>query len=203
MRRNVAASMKPAPRPRKYFRNASFQWRRATTTSPPATFAAAAAEPKRRLQARADLMVAQHDSTRQGGPSREAYNILLGHSMLWVLVLSATVPGPPVAAQAPIAPEAPLVRDVAEAAVPPPPGAATITLAEAVATALKQNFNVLTAADGVASSRMQETVARSQFFPKLTPTYGQNVYGPSFDLDVRQKLPYTGATLSAEAGFRS
>jgi outer membrane protein TolC len=126
--------------------------------------------------------------------------------MLWVLVLSGTVPGPfatPQAVPDPLVREAPALRDTAEESVAPTPGAATVTLADAVATALKQNFGVLSAADSVATSRMHETVARSQFYPKLMPTYGQNVFGPSFDLDVRQKLPYTGATLSAEAGFRS
>jgi len=155
-------------------------------------------------------MRAQHDSTRQGGVTREAYNILLGHSMLWVLVLSATVVGTSAAAQDPVAaaPEpvlgdSPVIRDAAEESVPPTPGAATISLADAVATALKQNFNILAAVDSVASARMRETVARSEFYPKLTPSYGQNVFGPSFDLDVTQKLPYTGASISAEAGFRS
>src|SRR5262249_28719564 len=48
-RRNVAASMNPAPSPTKYLRNISFQCRRATTTRPPITLAAAAVPPKTRL----------------------------------------------------------------------------------------------------------------------------------------------------------
>jgi outer membrane protein TolC len=78
-----------------------------------------------------------------------------------------------------------------------------MSLAAAVATALKQNFGVLNAADSVSTSRLHETVARAQFYPKLLPTYGHSVYGPSFGLDVRQKLPWTGATLAAEADFLS
>src|SRR6476659_3795101 len=71
MRRNVAASMNPAPRPTKYFRNISFQWRRATTTRPPMTLAAAAAAPKARLSASGDESVVggADDSTRGGGGS--------------------------------------------------------------------------------------------------------------------------------------
>ena len=50
MRRNVADSMKPAPRAMKYLRASSFHRRRETMTSPPTTLAAAATVPKRRLQ---------------------------------------------------------------------------------------------------------------------------------------------------------
>ncbi len=51
----------------------------------------------------------------------------------------------------------------------PTPGASTVSLAAAVATALKQNFGLLAAADTVSTSRLHETVARAQFYPKLTP----------------------------------
>jgi outer membrane protein len=96
-----------------------------------------------------------------------------------------------------------VVRDAAEDSVTPTPGASTVSLAAAVATALQQNFTLLSAADSVSTSRMHETVARAQFYPKLVPTYGQSAYGRAIELDVRQKLPYTGATFSAGAAFRS
>src|SRR5687767_10656448 len=51
MRRNVAASMKPAPSATKYFRYISFQCLRATTTSPPTMLASAASRPRPRLHA--------------------------------------------------------------------------------------------------------------------------------------------------------
>src|SRR5688572_10597774 len=208
MRRKVAASMKPAPRPRKYFRNISFQCRRATTASPPATLAAAAAEPKRTLQARADLMRAEDDSTRQVGSQGKAYNVPLGQTLTWALVVSGAILCAPALAQDPVV-SAPadaaetVARQAAEDSVAPTPGASTMSLAAAVATALKQNFGLLAAADTVATSRMHETVARAQFYPKLVPTYGQSAYGRAIELDVRQKLPWTGATLSAGAAFRS
>ncbi len=137
-------------------------------------------------------MRAEHDSTRQGGPTRQAYNLPLGHFWLWASLLAGTLSGPPAVAQ-----------DPAEESVAPTPGAPTVSLAAAVATALDQNFVLLSAADGVAASRMHETVARAQFYPKLVPTYGQSAYGRAFELDVRQRMPWTGATLSAAAAFRS
>jgi outer membrane protein len=95
------------------------------------------------------------------------------------------------------------VRGVAEDAVGPTPGAVTISLADAVATALKQNFGLLSAADSVSTSRMRETVARAQFYPKLVPAYGESEFGRAFELDLRQKLPWTGASISAAAAMRS
>jgi outer membrane protein len=110
----------------------------------------------------------------------------------WALLLSATIAAAPAVAQ-----------DPAEDSVAPTPGVPTLTLAAAVATALQQNFGLLSAADSVATSRMQETVARAQFYPKLLPTYGQSAYSRAIELDVRQRVPWTGATLSAGAAFRS
>ena len=130
--------------------------------------------------------------------------------MNWALVLSGTILGVPAIAPAqdlaPSVPPAvikPLARDVSEDSVAPTPGATTITLAAAVATALRQNFGMLAAADSVSTSRMRETVARAQFYPKLIPTYGESEYGRALELDVRQKLPWTGASVSAGAALRS
>jgi outer membrane protein TolC len=95
------------------------------------------------------------------------------------------------------------VPSAPEDSVAPTPGAATISLADAVATALKQNFGLLSAADSVSTSRMRETVARAQFYPKLVPTYGESEFGRAFELDLRQKLPWTGASISAGAAMRS
>jgi outer membrane protein TolC len=78
-----------------------------------------------------------------------------------------------------------------------------LSLARAVEIALEQNFTLLNAADSVSRSRMQETVARAQFFPKLVPSYGQSADGPTFGLEARQKLPFTGGSISASAGYRS
>ena len=128
--------------------------------------------------------------------------------MTWALVVSGAILGAPAMAQDPVT-SAPtdaaetVARDAAEDSVAPTPGASTMSLAAAVATALRQNFSLLAAADNVSTSRMHETVARAQFYPKLLPTYGQSAYGRAIELDVRQKVPWTGASLSAGAAFRS
>ena len=128
--------------------------------------------------------------------------------MKWALVLSGAILAAPAMAQDPVtsapaeAAEA-VARVAAEDSVAPTPGAPIIGLAAAVATALQQNFGLLSAADNVSTSRMNETVARAQFYPKLVPTYGESDYGRAIELDVQQKLPWTGASLSAGAAFRS
>ena len=62
---------------------------------------------------------------------------------------------------------------------------------------------MLDAADSVTTSRMGESVARAQFFPKLIPSYGQSDDGPSVGLEATQKLPFTGGSFSASAAYRS
>jgi outer membrane protein TolC len=109
----------------------------------------------------------------------------------WALIVSGALLG-----FSPPAPDAP-VQD------PAAPAVRQVSLAAAVATALDQNYTMLGAADSVTTSRMNETVARAQFFPKLTPSYGHTEYGPSWGLEARQKLPYTGGSLTASAGYRS
>jgi outer membrane protein TolC len=111
--------------------------------------------------------------------------------LLWALVVSGGILASPAPAQE------------TEEPVQPAPGATTMSLGTAVATALEQNFGLLTAADNVSTSRMHETNARANFYPRLVPAYGQNVFGPSVEVDLRQKLPWTGASLSGEAAFRS
>jgi outer membrane protein TolC len=95
------------------------------------------------------------------------------------------------------------VRAAAEESVGPTPGASTVSLGEAVATALQQNFGLLDAADSVAQSRMSVTTARAEFFPKLVPTYGQSAFGRVLEVDLQQKVPWTGASISAGSLFRS
>jgi outer membrane protein TolC len=98
---------------------------------------------------------------------------------------------------------APSVRDAAAARPGGDPAGGRLSLARAVEIALEQNFTLLNASDSVSRSRMQETVARAQFFPKLVPSYGQSADGPNFGLEARQKLPFTGGSISASAGYRS
>ncbi len=80
----------------------------------------------------------------------------------------------------------------------PTPGAPTISLAAAVRVALAQGFALLDSRDALSASRWREKAAFADFLPALTPTYlrgegGRDVFG----LDVSQRLPYTGGTLTA------
>lgn len=88
---------------------------------------------------------------------------------------------------------------VAEEVVGPAPGAATVSLADAVDIALKKNFGLLTAADGVQSARITYSAARAQFYPQLVPSYSRASGSSSFGLEASQRLPWTGGSLSATA----
>ena len=91
----------------------------------------------------------------------------------------------------------------AEQTAGPRPGAAAISLAGAVATALEHNFGILAASDTVATARLRETASRAQFYPTLTPQYARSSDAQALALDATQKLPWTGGRLSATAAFRS
>ena len=108
-------------------------------------------------------------------------------------------PAPARPLAAPAAEDAGLPAPGTEADEPIPPGTPTIALGRAVATALERNFGVLNAADVVASSRLRESVSRAQFLPKLTPRYQRSSSDSLFGLDAQQKLPWSGATVTASA----
>ena len=88
---------------------------------------------------------------------------------------------------------------VAEEVVGPAPGAATVSLADAVDIALKKNFGLLTSADSVQSARINYSAARAQFYPQLIPSYSRAPGSSSFGLEASQRLPWTGGSLSATA----
>jgi len=88
---------------------------------------------------------------------------------------------------------------VAEEAVGPAPGVATVSLADAVAVAVKKNFGLLTSADSVQSARINYSAARAQFYPQLVPSYSRASGSSSFGLEASQRLPWTGGSLSATA----
>jgi outer membrane protein len=94
-------------------------------------------------------------------------------------------------------------RPVPEEVVGPAPGVPTVSLGRAVALAVKQNFGLLTSADAVQSSRVNYSAARAQFYPQLIPSY-QRIEGESnFGLEASQRLPWTGASLTASAQMRT
>jgi outer membrane protein TolC len=82
-------------------------------------------------------------------------------------------------------------------------GALTIGLKQAVALALEQNFGLLAAADSRRSAELNESAARSAFYPKLIPRYARGEGEDAFSLDAIQRLPWTGAELQARGTVRS
>jgi outer membrane protein TolC len=108
-------------------------------------------------------------------------------------------------AQEPTPPEEPppVVYPEGESVVGPTPGAPTISIAAAVNLALQQNFGLLGAADSVQSARFQESAAASQFLPKLTPRFQRNADDSVFGLEASQRIPWTGASVTATGAYRS
>ena len=84
-----------------------------------------------------------------------------------------------------------------EEATGPAQGAPTVTLAEAVRIALERNFGLLGAADALLASRYRESAAKAQFYPRFTPRYQRSAGTDLLGLDLSQKLPWTGATITA------
>ena len=97
----------------------------------------------------------------------------------------------------------PAASEVSPAPPPAPtPGAPTLSLAQAVSLALQKNFSLLSAADSVAAARYREHDAVAQFYPKLTPSYSGSTFGDrSFSLDLSQRLPWSGASLTANGRY--
>ena len=102
-------------------------------------------------------------------------------------------------------PQLPAETDLTEEGetVGPTPGAPTISLEQAVAVALENNFGLLSAGDNVAAARYREDAARGEFHPKLTPRYARTADDQTLALDASQRLPWSGASLNAAANFRS
>jgi outer membrane protein TolC len=107
---------------------------------------------------------------------------------------------PPVAPPGEAEPEAPPVTSGNEV-VGPTPGAPTIGLAAAVRLALEQSFTLLDSTDAVATSRWQESAVRGQFYPQVTPLFQKSDQTTLFGLDLAQKLPWTGGTLTATGRY--
>lgn len=119
------------------------------------------------------------------------WRVALSAGALSLLLTVARAQEPPPSEDEPAA--------VAEEVVGPAPGAATVSLADAVDIALKKNFGLLTAADSVQSARINYSAARAQFYPQLIPSYSRASGSSSFGLEASQRLPWTGGSLSATA----
>jgi outer membrane protein TolC len=96
----------------------------------------------------------------------------------------------------PVAPE-----DTAERVVGPTEGAPTTSLAAAVRLALEQNFGLLDSVDALSASQWQERAALGQFFPTVTPVFQRSDDQTVFGVDLAQKLPWTGGSVSATGRY--
>ena len=69
--------------------------------------------------------------------------------------------------------------------------------------ALEGNFALLTAAESVEASRLRYQAARAQFYPQITPRYVRGEEEHVLALDARQRLPWTGGSVTATSTLRS
>jgi len=83
-----------------------------------------------------------------------------------------------------------------ERVIGPTPGAPTIGLAASVSLALEQNFTLLDSADSVSATVWQERAARGRFYPQIIPVIQGGEGRTVFGLDVQQRLPWSGGTLT-------
>jgi outer membrane protein len=130
-----------------------------------------------------------------------AVGVLVVSSVATAAAPAVQSPPPAASTQDPV-PELP-ADDNVEEVVGPSPGAATLTLAQAVDKALTGNFGLLSAADSVSSSRFHESSSLAEFFPKLTPRYQRSDEDSSLFLDASQRLPWSGGTFIASGSLRS
>lgn len=93
--------------------------------------------------------------------------------------------------------DVPLAGEPEEEVIGPGPGAPTVSLTEAVRIALERNFGILGSADSLLASRYRESAAKAQFYPRITPRYQRNAGTDVLGLDITQKLPWSGASLTA------
>jgi outer membrane protein TolC len=117
-----------------------------------------------------------------------------------VLLLGA--PGAPSLQQPPPLPVDPVLPpeglfEPGETGVSPTPGAEPLTLNQAIALALRQNPGIRAALDGLSESHFREDASRAAFHPQVVPSYQHAPSNQSFSLDVSQKLPWSGGTLTA------
>jgi len=116
---------------------------------------------------------------------------------------SAQEPVPEASVPAGQEPAAPPEDDAPERVVGPTEGAPTMSLHAAVRLALERNFALLDSVDAFTASRWQEKAALGQFFPTVTPIYQHSDQQTVWGVDLAQKLPWTGGTLTATGRYLS
>jgi outer membrane protein TolC len=90
-----------------------------------------------------------------------------------------------------------------ERVVGPTEGAPTMSLGAAVRLALDRNFQLLDSVDALGASRWQEKATFGQFLPAVTPLYQHSPDRTIWGVDLAQKVPWTGGTVTAAGRYLS
>ncbi|HET9316428.1 MAG TPA: TolC family protein [Vicinamibacteria bacterium] len=99
--------------------------------------------------------------------------------------------------------EAPPDAGAALEEIGPTPGAITMSLEQAVATALSGNFGLISSAESVQTARLNYRGVAARFYPQVTPRYVHGEDERVFGLDASQLLPWTGGSVTATSAWRS
>ena len=78
-----------------------------------------------------------------------------------------------------------------------------ITLDDAWRAGLAAAFSIAGAQDALRAAKILELQARSQFFPKITPTYTHSPNERGWSIEASQALPYLGGQLRADRTTRT
>lgn len=111
--------------------------------------------------------------------------------------MPSPIPADPVLDEAPPDPAAALDE------IGPAPGATTMSLVQAVATALSGNFGLISSAESAQTARLRYRTAVADFYPQLTPRYVHGEDERIFGVEASQRLPWTGGSVSATSLLRS
>ena len=124
--------------------------------------------------------------------------------MLWVTLglllmhVAQAPPAPDPSPQPAAAPSPALEEDVLL-----PPDTPTIGLGPAVAMAMERNYSLLGSADQVAGARIREATSRAAFLPQVVPRFERSSDNSLMGLEARQRLPWTGGSVTAGAALTS
>jgi outer membrane protein len=125
--------------------------------------------------------------------------VTVGFVLVGALLSGPSAPSfqqpPPLPADPVLPPEG--LWDPGEAGVRPTPGAQVLTLNQAIALALRQNPGIRASLDGLSEAQFREDASRAAFHPQVVPSYQHAPSNQAFSLDVSQKLPWSGGTLTA------
>jgi outer membrane protein len=80
-----------------------------------------------------------------------------------------------------------------------PGEAIRLSLPEAVSAALQRNLALLAVRDSLVAAEVRAEAARAAFLPQATPRFGRGETETAVGVEVSQRVPWTGATVTASA----